>query len=182
VRGDRHGAPIADHAFKRPSEVVIQAGWSMAKSQDLSAVNGAYGLLLSWQASLQPFNLYTGKRAYRDMLMTSITVTTDSHSEWALLATIVCKQIILVNTQTVATKADSASETSDEHKEPEKTAPAASSGEATAKPTSTATAAKVIQTTENMEQAGLTEPSAPEIPQNVEGGVVEPPPLNPPTR
>jgi hypothetical protein len=33
-----------------------------------------------------------------------------------------------------------------------------------------------------MEQAGLTEPSAPEIPQNVEGGVVEPPPLNPPTR
>jgi hypothetical protein len=132
------GAPIADHAFKRPSEVVIRAGWSTSgaggrinrngeldstlgtATTDLSAASGIYGILLSWQAALKPFNVYTGKRIYRDMLMTSLVVTTDHTSEYALLATITCKQVILVST-TDAGVSSSSSVPSD-HSTPSKTA------------------------------------------------------------
>jgi hypothetical protein len=94
------GAPISDHAFKRPSEVSIRAGWSMAVAGNLSANGGIYGQLLSWQAALQPFDLVTGKRTYKDMLIQTLTVTTDQHSEFALMAEIHCRQVIIVKTQT----------------------------------------------------------------------------------
>lgn len=93
------GAPISDHAYKRPSEVTIRAGWSTAKTGDLSANgNGMYGILLSWQAALNPFDLYTGKRTYHNMLISGLSVQTDQHSEFALMAEITCKQIIRVST------------------------------------------------------------------------------------
>jgi hypothetical protein len=93
------GAPISDHAYKRPSEVNIRAGWSAGKTGDLSANgNGMYGILLSWQAALQPFDLYTGKRTYHSMLISALTVTTDQSSEFALMADITCRQVILVST------------------------------------------------------------------------------------
>jgi len=94
------GAPINDHAFKRPSEVTIRAGWSAGWAGDLSDVSGVYGTLLMLQASLQPFELYTGKRHYKDMLIASIAVTTDQSTEFALMADIVCKQVIIVKTKT----------------------------------------------------------------------------------
>lgn len=93
------GAPIADHAFKQPEEVVIRAGWSLQDSGDIGA-DGVYGYLLNWQASFILFELYTGKRRHRNMLITGLWVTTDSHSEYALMVTINCKEIILTKTQT----------------------------------------------------------------------------------
>lgn len=94
------GAPISDHAYKRPSEVTIRAGWSAAKSGNLSANGGGvYAMLLGWQATLHPFDLHTGKRSYKNMLIQQITVTTDSHSEFALMADIVCRQVIIVATK-----------------------------------------------------------------------------------
>jgi hypothetical protein len=120
------GAPIADHAFKRPSEVVIRAGWNVQKSKDISASTGVYGLLLSWQAALQPFTLYTGKRVYRDMLITSLVVTTDNTSEFSLLATITCKQVILVSTSEA--KVSAASQSSGDHAKPDQTSKPADTG------------------------------------------------------
>jgi hypothetical protein len=93
------GAPIADHAFKRPSLVTIRAGWSRQHSYDLSAETGVYGLLLSWQAALMPFDVFTGKRHYVNMLIERLSVTTDQHSEYALFATLSCHQVILVTTE-----------------------------------------------------------------------------------
>jgi hypothetical protein len=93
------GAPIADHAFKRQEEVTIQAGWSSTKSGDLSAETGIYGMLLNWQASFQLFDLYTGKRRHKNMLITSLAVSTDSHKEYSLMATIACREVILTKTQ-----------------------------------------------------------------------------------
>lgn len=93
------GAPISDHAFKRPVEVRIRAGWSCTGSGDLSASgNGVYGLLLSWQKALRPFALYTGKRVYQDMLIQQLAITTDNHSEFSLMADITCRQVIIVST------------------------------------------------------------------------------------
>jgi hypothetical protein len=115
------GAPINDHAFKRPSEVQIRAGWSTAWAGDVSATGGGvYSWLLGLQASLHPFDLYTGKRVYRDMMIQSLVVTTDQTSEFALMAEISCRQVIIVRTSTakVATSSDPAKQG-----DPEKTAP-----------------------------------------------------------
>jgi hypothetical protein len=95
------GAPIADHAFKRPAEVVMHCGWSEGGSGFLGAQGGVYGALLSWQAALVPFDLFTGKRWYPNMLIAGLVVETDEHSEHALMATITCREIILVSSQTV---------------------------------------------------------------------------------
>jgi hypothetical protein len=113
------GAHINDHAYKRPAEVTIKAGWSASGAGDLSANgNGVYGWLLNLQASLRPFDLYTGKRVYHDMLIQSLIVTTDSKSEFALMADITCRQIIIVRTQTAQ---PSISDDTKNQTEPEKT-------------------------------------------------------------
>lgn len=120
------GAPIADHAFKRPSNVTIRAGWSVSGSYDLSAETGVYGLLLSWQAALLPFDVVTGKRKYTNMLMERLTVVTDQKSEYALMADITCRQVIIVGTQTTTVK--TTSESPSNHKDSEKTAPKKENG------------------------------------------------------
>jgi hypothetical protein len=121
------GAPIADHAFKRPSQVTIRAGWSRQRSYDLSAESGVYGLLLSWQAALLPFDVYTGKRHYVNMLIERLTVTTDQHSEYALMATLSCRQVIIVGTQT--TEVTGMSPDSNAHADPSSTAPQTNTGD-----------------------------------------------------
>jgi hypothetical protein len=97
------GAPIGDHAFKQPEEVVLRVGWSEGKTGDLSAESGIYGILLNWQASFVLFDLFTGKRRHRNMGIASINVVTDEHSEHILGATLVLKEIILTQTQTTQT-------------------------------------------------------------------------------
>jgi hypothetical protein len=121
------GAPIADHAFKRPSEVTIRAGWSAAIAGDLSANgSGVYGILLQMQAALQPFNVFTGKRSYKDMLIQSLSVETDEKSEYALMATITCRQIIIVTTSVTSTTG--ASSDSANHTDPQSTGPGVNNG------------------------------------------------------
>jgi hypothetical protein len=97
------GAPIGDHAFKQPEEVVLRVGWSEGKTGDLSAESGIYGILLNWQASFVLFDLFTGKRRHRNMGIASINVVTDEHSENILGATLVLKEVILTQTQTAQT-------------------------------------------------------------------------------
>lgn len=127
------GAPISDHAFARPQQVAITAGWSKATAFDLSAESGVYGLLLALQTSFMPFDIYTGKRHYKNMLIERLAVTTDQHNEFTLLAQIVCRQVIIVNTQT--TKVDGVADQSADQTEPEKSATPSEKGEqATDKP------------------------------------------------
>lgn len=120
------GAPIADHAFKRPAVVTIRAGWSRQWAWDLSAETGVYGLLLSWQASLLPFDVVTGKRIYPNMLIERLQVTTDQHSEFALMATIACRQVIIVSTATTTVAGNSTSNS--DHADPAATGPQGDTG------------------------------------------------------
>jgi hypothetical protein len=133
------GATIADHAFKRPAEVIIRCAWSDSPSSAAGILNQATGViaarggsairtaigigvtaqsvlgsgavssakyiydqLLALQSARVPFDVLTGKRAYRDMLFKSITQTTDKNWENALLITVHCRQVIIVSTQTVS--------------------------------------------------------------------------------
>lgn len=148
------GAPIADHAFKRPSTVTIRAGWSVAKSGDISAdPNGVYGLLLSWQAALQPFDLFTGKRSYKNMLMQSLSVTTDQTSEYALMASITCQQVILVGTKKENVP-NGLSSNPDNHADPSSTAPTLEAG--TFAPVQIAPSAEsTIENTVELNSAGV---------------------------
>ncbi len=55
------------------------------------------------QKSRRPINVSTGKRRYKNMLVRSIAVVTDSHSENILMATVSLQEVIIVSTQTTST-------------------------------------------------------------------------------
>jgi hypothetical protein len=98
------GAAIADHAYKRPAEVTIRAGWSNSSLASLGNPaydEQTYAAFLALQASLQPFQVITGKRIYNNMLIRRLGVVTTEATENALMMVVECREVILVTTQTV---------------------------------------------------------------------------------
>jgi hypothetical protein len=111
------GTPISDHAFKRPMELSIRAGWSASSSfalvRDLVTGNlgGAkndltgnplkdiYNQLLDLQNSMQPFSIVTGKRSYDNMLLVGIEEDTTKDTENALIVELTFREVIIVQTQ-----------------------------------------------------------------------------------
>jgi hypothetical protein len=126
------GAAIADHAFKRPVTVELILAWSNSPSVGgliTGALNGllgtanlfavptgpsqvqqVYAQLLTLQVQRVPFTLYTGKRVYPNMLITSIGEETTSKTENALVVRVTCKQVIIVNTQVLTVGAPAANQ------------------------------------------------------------------------
>lgn len=114
------GAPVSDHAYKRPSEVVMEVGFagggSMLDFIDTSSLGLTLGLspketyqqILDLQSSRIPFDVVTGKRLYSNMLIRAIEVTTDRTSENVLMAVLTLREVIITQTQqiAVADKAD----------------------------------------------------------------------------
>ena len=109
------GASITDHAYMRPSEVVLRCGWS---NSSLNSVNGSataasyggygvkddyiggiYSQLQALQRSRERFDIVTSKRLYKDMLITAMQVTTDHRTNNALMVAITCRQIFVVGTR-----------------------------------------------------------------------------------
>ena len=68
----------------------------------ISQINHIYNTLLALQSDRALFDVYTGKRQYTNMVCKTLVVETDMKTEHSLPITMVCKQVILVNTQTVA--------------------------------------------------------------------------------
>ncbi len=136
------GAAISDHAYKRPAEVTLKCGWSNSGLQSVGQVlTAAYGLiadgssgsgfnyvkdvyrkLLALQESRIPFTILTGKRQYKNMLIRSLSTTTDETSENCLNVTVSCREVILVRTRVTTVPPR------DVHKEPAKTAPVEDKG------------------------------------------------------
>ena len=119
------GASITDHAFMRPAEVTIRAGWSNSPgSSDLlgslgNAITGTIGGISSilsgnsvsqikdiyarfqeMQRSRIPFDIYTGKRYYTNMLVKSLRETTTAERENSMILVIQCRQILIVKPAT----------------------------------------------------------------------------------
>jgi hypothetical protein len=90
------GAEVSDHAFKRPVRVGVVIGWGAGLLLPLSLI---YQQLLDLQASAKPFDIVTGKRSYKNMVIASIAVTTDVDSENILLIRLSCREVIIVQTQ-----------------------------------------------------------------------------------
>lgn len=99
------GAQVSDHAYKRPSSVLLEVGYSnsaLAGLGDPNYVQDTYQDFLALQASRVPFDIVTGKRSYTNMMLTSIATTTDEKTEYSLPMVLECREVILVNTQTVS--------------------------------------------------------------------------------
>lgn len=102
------GAAITDHAFLRPAEVEMRCGFSNASHGDAGYARAVYDALRRLQASRQPFSVYTGKRAYRDMLIADLGVTTEARTENVLAVAVRLQQIIIVSTKTTGTGTNTA--------------------------------------------------------------------------
>jgi hypothetical protein len=99
-----NGADITDHAIILPSSVTIRAGVSDSggtSTGDKRSVE-AYEALLELQGKREPFDLITGKRAYKNMLIKSLAVTTDSDTENALIFTAELREVLLATAQVVS--------------------------------------------------------------------------------
>lgn len=112
------GALITDHAYKLPAEVLVTIGWNTNGANASSSDNAdesdggldslgntylrqIYQSLLDLQNNRQVFSVNTGKRYYPSMMLESISLTTDQHTENALLVRCLCREIIYVRAQTV---------------------------------------------------------------------------------
>ena len=106
-------APVADHAFKRPSELVMEVGFAGGGSllDLLDTSSFGVGLGLSPQETYQqlqdlqdrrvPFDVVTGKRKYSNMLIRVLDVTTDRTSENVLMASLVLREVLISSTQSI---------------------------------------------------------------------------------
>lgn len=99
------GAVITDHAVIEPAELSLVVGWSNSGSQSAAEGSGfvraMYARLLKLKDAREPFSVSTGKRAYENMIITSLGVDTDRETENALICTVSLQQIIIVQTQSV---------------------------------------------------------------------------------
>ena len=114
------GAAISDHAYRRPSEVVMQVGFASGGSLldllDTTSFGLSAGLsprevyqnLLDLQNSRVPFDVVTGKRLYSNMLIRAIEVTTERSTENVLSAVLTLREVIITSTTNskVAAKTD----------------------------------------------------------------------------
>lgn len=119
------GAMISDHAFLLPFGVTLRYGWSDSSTGVSQSSQFAYQALQQLQQSREPFTVVTGKRMYENMVLLEMEVTTDSHTENVLMATLHCQTVIIVSTSSVpansAPQADQAM--------PQSTAPTVSVGQ-----------------------------------------------------
>lgn len=116
------GAPISDHAFKRPCELILRCGWSNSASTQVGGfaapglsrglasvlggngdrVSATYAELLALQEGREPITISTGKREYENMLMQSLALTTDQETEDALMVVARFREVIIVETRTAS--------------------------------------------------------------------------------
>lgn len=111
------GALITDHSFMRPFEVTLRCGWSNSSLNSLLGIAAAafsfgsqptisdyvtsvYTQLQSLQQSRAVLDIVTPLRTYQDMLIRELSVTRDQTTSQALMVTAVCRQAIIVTTQT----------------------------------------------------------------------------------
>lgn len=96
------GAAISDHAFMMPAEVEMRCGWSDSSGGYQGYSTAIYEALRSLQQSREPFEVVTGKRAYDNMLIAALEVSTTQESEYALMVRVALREVIIVDTQTTS--------------------------------------------------------------------------------
>lgn len=95
----QQGAMISDHAFKKPVSFSIQMSF-----RDQGFFNDSladiYQSLLDLQATLEPFDCVTPKRTYTNMMLQTISQTTDKKTENCLAISATFQEVIIVQIST----------------------------------------------------------------------------------
>ncbi len=97
----QRGAAITDHAFRKPARVTVRALFG-PQSGPLSDV---YRQILALQGDDQGppqiFDVVTGKRVYRNMMLKALDQVTDNLTERVLAVTAELQEVRLVSVETV---------------------------------------------------------------------------------
>jgi len=88
----QQGAMINDHAYKEPTELTMTIQFSRFSKP----LEETYKELLELQSSREPFVVYTGKRVYNNMLIASLSNTTDKNTENVLAITLTLIEVLIV--------------------------------------------------------------------------------------
>ena len=98
------GAAISDHAFKMPSQLTVDVGFSAywGRQNGYTSLADLYTYFLNLQSTVILLQVQTGKRLYNNMLIRSIRTTTDQKTENVLNLTLMLQEVILVDTITVS--------------------------------------------------------------------------------
>ena len=87
--GTASGTVVSDHAYKLPSEVIVTYAWApsgpLNSESSPTFLNDLYAQILAIGDTFTLFSVYTGKRVYDNMLIGSVTTTTDKETENILL-------------------------------------------------------------------------------------------------
>ncbi|EIL88525.1 hypothetical protein UU9_12278 [Rhodanobacter fulvus Jip2] len=121
------GAPVTDHAFSRPSELLMTIGWSDAASffdvgGSSNNAEDAYPALLELMNQRSPLGVVTGKRTYDNMVIVSLDTVTDAKTNSTLVIEVGMRQVIIVETATTTLAPVT------QQQEPEKTAESVDQG------------------------------------------------------
>lgn len=93
----QQGASITDHAFKEPTTLSMTV---QDKADLTTSLKELYKNFIDLQNSRTPFSIVTPKRIYENMLMASLSQTTDKNTENILALNLVFQQIIIVKVST----------------------------------------------------------------------------------
>jgi hypothetical protein len=109
------GAPITDHSYKNPPELIMRCGWTNSSFAAIKAIfsslladgdlpgdnyiDSIYFKLLKMQEDRLPITVQSTKRWYKNMMITGLQVTTDDKTSNILLIVITLKKINIVKTQ-----------------------------------------------------------------------------------
>lgn len=91
------GSQITDHSYLPPAEIALDLGWSNSSEAAAGDANYAYNQyqrLIALQHSRTPFEVFTGKRYYPAMLLVDLSTETTQETEYALIATLHCRELI----------------------------------------------------------------------------------------
>lgn len=80
----------------------IQAAQSILSGNSQDQVRAIYAQLVALQTSGVPFDLLTGKRAYRNMMFARLRTVTNRETENAMILVAHCKEVLIVSTRVVA--------------------------------------------------------------------------------
>lgn len=88
----QQGAAINDHAYKEPAELSVK----IVTGANLKPLDEIYQDFLKLQEDRVPFEVITGKRSYKNMLLISISQTTDKITENVLSLNLTMMEVIIV--------------------------------------------------------------------------------------
>lgn len=88
----QRGAAISDHAYRKPATLTVKCAFG----DDSKPLIEIYSDLLKYQNAREPFDVVTGKRLYKNMLLKGLAQTTDAKTENILSITASLQEVVIV--------------------------------------------------------------------------------------